>query len=159
MTEPDQDDPDSVMSDLVEYLVIQLPDLEALAMVGPAVIALHEDATIRILDLAAVTIDEFGSANEVPLGSLGPLGGLEDFAPQPGSLLSDRDVRLAALGLPAGTAGLVLVSEDRWAVTLEVAARRAGGRIVAGDRISAHRVGLALEHGTRSAHASESRDG
>lgn len=147
MTEPDHSDPESVMSDLVEYLVIQLPDLDALATVGPAIIALHEDATIRILDLVALTIDEFGIVSEFPLDSLGPIGGLEDFIPQHGSLLSARDIRLAALGLPAGTAGLVLVSEDRWASTLEVAARRAGGRIVAGDRISAHRIGLALAHG------------
>ena len=159
MTEPDHDDPESVLSDLVEYLVIQLPNLDALAAVGPAIIALHEASTIRILDLVAVTTDEFGSVNEFPLDSLGPIGGLEHFVPQHGSLLSSRDIRLAALGLPAGAAGLVLVSEDRWAATLEAAARRAGGRIVAGDRISAHRIGLALAHGPGPVQVAERRDG
>lgn len=159
MTEPDHSNPDQVMSDLVEYLVIQLPELGALATVGPAIIALHDDATIRILDLAAVTTDELGAVQEWPLDSLGPIGGLEDFVPQHGSLLSSRDIRLAALGLPAGTAGLVLVSEDRWAATLEAAALRAGGRIVAGDRISAHRVGLALAHGPEPVQVTERRVG
>ena len=159
MTEPDHSDPDFVMSDLVEYLVIQLPDLDALATVGPAIIALHEDSTIRILDLVAVTTDELGTVREFALDSLGPVGGLEHFVPEHGSLLSARDVRLAALCLPAGTAGVVLVSEDRWAATLEAAARHAGGRIVAGDRISAHRIGLALAHGREPVEAASRRDG
>ena len=51
------------------------------------------------------------------------------------------------LALPPGSAGLVLVTEDRWAAPLDGAARAVGGRIVAGERISAHRFELALAHG------------
>ena len=61
-------------------------------------------------------------------------------------LLSEHDIRLAALALPPGSAGLVLVTEDRWAASLDGAARRVGGRIVAGERISAHRLERALAY-------------
>jgi hypothetical protein len=64
-----------------------------------------------------------------------------------GSLLSENDIRLAALALPPGGAGLVLVAEDRWAAPLAEAARGVGGRIAAGERIPAHRVDRALASG------------
>jgi hypothetical protein len=35
---------------------------------------------------------------------------------------------------------VVIVTEDRWAKPLSTAARRAGGQIIAGDRIPASRV-------------------
>ena len=117
--EPDHNDQDQVLSDLVEYLVIQVPDLDSLASVGPAIIALTADSTIRILDLVAVTTDEFGSVHEIALDSLDGPRSTGAFVPQHGSLLSAHDIRLAALGLPAGAAGLVLVSEDRWAAPLD----------------------------------------
>jgi hypothetical protein len=37
-----------------------------------------------------------------------------------------------------------VLTEDRWATSLSMAARRAGGRIVAGDRIPPARVEAAL---------------
>ena len=141
----DHDD-DPVMSDLVEYLVIQVPDLHSLSSVGPALVALTADSTIRILDLVAVTTDELGGVHEVALDSV---PGLADLVPNVHlhhELLSSHDIRLAALALPSRSAGLVLVTEDRWAATLDGAARAVGGRIVAGERISARRFELALAH-------------
>ncbi len=76
LTEPDHDDHDPVMSDLVEYLVIQVPDLNSLSSVGPALTALTADSTIRILDLVAVTTDELGGVHEVGLDAVPGLAGL-----------------------------------------------------------------------------------
>jgi hypothetical protein len=44
-----------------------------------------------------------------------------------------------------GEVGLVVVAEDRWAKQLSTAARDAGGRIVAGERIPVLRVEAAVE--------------
>ena len=137
---------DPVMSDLVEYLVIQVPDLNSLSSVGPALTALTTDSTIRILDLVAVTTDELGGVHEVGLDAVPGLAGLVRFVHLHHELLSAHDIRLAALALPPRSAGLVLVTEDRWAASLDRAARAVGGRIVAGERISAHRFELALAH-------------
>ena len=146
MRAPDHNDRDPVMSDLVEYLVIQVPDLNSLSSVGSALAALTSDSTIRILDLVAVTTDEFGSVHEVDLDSVAGLVGIAPFVHLHDELLSAHDIRLAALALPPGSAGLVLVTEDRWAASLDGAARRVGGRIVAGERISAHRLERALAY-------------
>ena len=145
------DDEDPVMSDLVEYLVIQVPDLHSLSSVGPALVALTADSTIRILDLVAVTTDELGGVHEVGLDSV---PGLADLVPRVHlhhELLSAHDIRLAALALPPRSAGLVLLTEDRWAASLDAAARAVGGRIVAGERIPARRFELALAHAPASA--------
>jgi len=146
MRAPDHNDRDPVMSDLVEYLVIQVPDLNSLSSVGSALAALTTASTIRILDLVAVTTDEFGSVHEVALDSVTGLVGIAPFVHLHDELLSAHDIRLAALALPPGSAGLVLVTEDRWAASLDGAARRVGGRIVAGERISAHRLERALAY-------------
>ena len=151
MRAPHHDDPDPVMSDpvmsdLVQYLVIQVPDLKSLSSVVPALTALTADSTIRILDLVAVTTDEYGGVVEVGLDSVAGLADLVPFVHLHHELLSAHDVRLAALALPPRSAGLVIVTEDRWAASLDGAARRVGGRIVAGERIPAHRFELALAH-------------
>ena len=59
-------------------------------------------------------------------------------------MLSEHDIELASLALQRGTAGIVLVTEDRWAEPLAVAARQAGGQILGGERIPASRVESAL---------------
>ncbi len=144
MAEPVMADP--VMADLVEYLVIQVPHLDSLSSVGPALTALAADSTIRILDLVAVTVDELGGVHEVDVGAIDGLRDVAPFVHLFHELLSGHDIRLAALALPPGSAGMVLVTEDRWAASLDGAARRVGGRIVTGERIPAHRFELALAH-------------
>ena len=41
------------MADLVEYLIVEVPDLSALSSLVPALVELVETARIRILDLVA----------------------------------------------------------------------------------------------------------
>ena len=144
---PEDNDDEQVHSDLVEYLVIQVPDIASLTAVGPALHSLVATDTIRILDVVAVATDELGGVCELPLEAIGFVPPLPSCAHSNGSLLSEHDIRLAALALARGTAGLVLVAEDRWAVPLAAAARRVGGRITAGERIPHHRVERALAVG------------
>ena len=61
-----------------------------------------------------------------------------------GGMLSEHDLELASFALKPGMPGVVLVTEDLWAKSLSTAARRAGGQIVAGERIPASRVEAAL---------------
>jgi hypothetical protein len=69
-------------------------------------------------------------------------------------LLSWRDIERAAAALRPGSAGVVVVTEDRWAEPLSTAARLVGGRIVAGDRIPPDRIEAAL-----SPHVDEREEG
>jgi hypothetical protein len=104
---------------------------------------LVERAAIRILDLVVVTKDAAGAVSQVELDDIDSLAALhinDDF----GGMLSDHDIELAALAMRADTTGVIVVTEDRWAQPLSAAAQRAGGQIVAGDRIPAARVATVL---------------
>jgi hypothetical protein len=61
-----------------------------------------------------------------------------------GGMLTDHDIALASIALRPGTAGILVVTEDRWAESLSAAAQRAGGQIIAGERIPPARVNQAL---------------
>jgi hypothetical protein len=137
--------PDSwVLADLVEYLVIVVPAVDSLASVASALADLVAAEAIRIMDLVVVARQADGSVSIHEPEAVASLAGLADTAAETGGLLSDHDMELVALGLEPATVGLVVVTEDRWAQGLSMAARRAGGLIVAGERIPAARVEAAF---------------
>ena len=142
------DVPFGVTPDLVGYLIVTAPDLDSLAGIVPALGVLVEGKTIRILDLAVLVRDLDGTIAMVGSDTIDGLAALADQPEDIGGLLSEHDLELASFALARGTAALVLVTEDRWAEPLSSAARRAGGEIVAGERIPAIRVVAALAHRT-----------
>jgi hypothetical protein len=50
-------------------------------------------------------------------------------------LLGDQDIGLAANEMPAGTAAVMIVYENRWAAKLISAVRSNGGELIASERI------------------------
>lgn len=137
---PDGSDP-AVSTDLVEYLIVSVPERESLRGIVDALAGLVDDGTVRILDLVVVDRDGDGTVTVVEADSVPGLDGLGILTV---GLLGQHDIALAALAVEPGTVGLVVVTEDRWARPLSAAARGAGGRIVAGDRIPAQRVETTL---------------
>jgi hypothetical protein len=126
--------------DLVEYVVVALPELSSTVPVAEALKRLVESSQIRILDVVGVTSDAAGRVAAVEpefLPGLRVLHGLDAVA---GGLLSDDDIALACRDLPAGSSALIVVAEDRWAQQLADAARTSGGQIVGGERIPRHRL-------------------
>jgi hypothetical protein len=79
------------------------------------------DGTLRTL-----TTEELDPAE---VGDLGELAGASS------GLLGDEDAAAAAEALDPGTASLLVVYENLWSIPFSVAARRAGGQLVAGGRI------------------------
>ena len=135
---------DEVATDLVQYVVVVVPDQDALATVVPALAELVQTGKIRILDLVVLERDRGVPS---PCSSSRPSRAWRLCAHVEGELgdmLSDNDIALASHALRPGTTGIVLVTEDRWATPLSAAARRAGGLIVAGERIPPSRVAQAL---------------
>jgi hypothetical protein len=127
-------------TDLVEYLIIVVPDLEDVVGVASAASKLAASSTINILDAVAVVRGRDDAVVVHEVEDIQGLGPLDAARSQRDRWLSEHDVELAALALPPGSTGLVLVIEDRWAEPLSVAARAAGGQIVGGDRIPARRI-------------------
>jgi len=133
-------EPDVVAVDLIEYLIVEVPDLDALASLVPALAELVETAKIRILDLVAFEKDLDGVVTSLELDAVDSMAALKDVEGDVGGMLSEHDLELASLPLRSGTAGIILVTEDRWAEPLSLAAQRVGGQIIAGERIPASRV-------------------
>lgn len=133
-----------VVTDLVEYIVVSVPDLDSLAFVAPALAELVETGQIRVLDLVAVVRDGDRSVSVREVDSVESIAALRDVDGEVGGMLSEHDIALASLAFPPNSAGVVLVAEDRWAEPLATAARRAGGRIIGGERIPPSRVERAV---------------
>lgn len=138
------DQPEAVATDLVEYLIVSTADLDSLSMVATALAELVERAAIRVLDLVVVVKDLDGATAARELDGLDSMNALRVVTGDVGGMLSDHDIELASVAVRPGTAGVILVTEDRWAAPLSRAARLAGGQIIAGERIPASRVQLAL---------------
>ena len=136
----ESDQPDTVAADLIEYLIVEVPDLNALSSLVPALAELVETARIFILDLVAFEKSADGSVTALELDAVVSLAALRDVDGEVGRMLSEHDLELAALALRPRSAGIILVTEDRWAQPLSVAAQRAGGQIIGGERIPASRV-------------------
>lgn len=137
---------DEVATDLVQYVVVVVPDQGALATVVPALAELVQTGKIRILDLVVLERNLEGAVNVLEFEAVESIADLRDVEGELGGMLSANDIALASHALRPGTTGIVLVTEDRWAAPLSAAARRAGGLIVAGERIPPSRVEQILAH-------------
>ena len=132
--------PDTVATDLVEYFIVAVPDVQSLAGLGPALVELVRRAAIRILDVVILVKEDDGAVTVFELDTVDSMAVLRELDDEIGGMLTDHDIQLASLAVRPGTTGVVIVTEDRWAEPLSNAARRAGGQIIAGDRIPASRV-------------------
>ena len=134
----------SIDSDLVQYVLMVVPDLDALAAIAPAFADLVETEAIRILDVVVAARGADGALTVLEVEDVPSLGRLMEVEGEFGGLLSDHDIELVSLTLRAGEAGMIVVTEDRWAEAISSSARRAGGTIIAGERIPRSRVQAAL---------------
>lgn len=141
--------PSQVDPDLVEYMLIGVPDLAGVDEVADALGRLVQADRIRILDIVAVIPNADGSCLTVEPEAVAGLTQLRDVDGEFGGLLSHNDVAMASAELPTGSAAVLLVAEDRWAGNLSRAARMVGGRIMGGERIPRHRwENVVLEEGS-----------
>ncbi len=135
--------------DLVEYVVVSVPDLSSTVGVASAIRELVESSRIWVLDLVGVVSSPDGRFTAVEPELLSGLAELRSVEGEVGGLLSEDDIALACRALQPGTSALILVVEDRWAQVLADAARHSGGRVIGGERIPRHRLEQA--HRSRTA--------
>jgi hypothetical protein len=133
-----------VDADLVEYVVVGVPDTGSLELIARALTDLVDVSAIRILDVVVLAKAADGTVDVLEVGDVDSLTALGQTEGWYGGLLSSHDVALVATTLAPDSAAVVLLAEDRWAEPLAQAARTAGGRLLGGERIPRNRVQAGL---------------
>jgi hypothetical protein len=139
----------AIASDLVEYLVLSVPEPAAMAVVAAEIVRAVDAAAIRVLDLVVLRVDELGAMEILDTGTVGELQAVVAQAVHHEVLLSQHDLELISLVLHPGDCAVVVVAEDRWAVPLAEATRSVGGEVRAGERIARDRIETALAGAAR----------
>ena len=89
----------TVAADLIEYLIVEVPDLDALASLVPALAELVETAKIRILDLVAHREDpRDGAVAALELDAVDSMTALMDVDGEVGGMLSRARHRAGIAG-------------------------------------------------------------
>lgn len=134
--------------DLVGPIDCVLLDFDAqqpLNEVADALDGVIESGIIRLYDILAVRKDADGDVTGVEVGDLGDDVGLARFAGARSGLLDADDVAAAGAAMQAGTAAVLLLYENAWAVPVVAATRRAGGVAFAVSHVTGQQINDALD--------------
>jgi hypothetical protein len=121
----------------VDYALFEFPDEHATGEAAQAVLDLVDAGMVRIYDITAIRRATDGTVDVFEMSAF-PGEGNASFAALSGAqsgILDADDVADAAAVLEPGTLAVLVVYENAWLTPFVQAADRAGGRLVAGDRI------------------------
>jgi hypothetical protein len=135
------------MSDLeetgaIDYYLIEFRGKEINGELVPPLLDLVDRRLIRILDALILFKRADGSYDALTTEKLDPsqVGELGALRGASSGLLTDEDAADAAATLEPDSAGLLVVYENLWSVPFAVAARKAGGQVVASGRIQVQAI-------------------
>jgi uncharacterized membrane protein len=136
----------------VELAVIEFPGSKFTGEIAPALADLIDRGIVTILDLVFVTKDLDGEVESIELMNLEDeiAAPFRDLDGEVNGLLSDADLQAAGAALSPGSSAVLIVWENTWARELTGAVVRAGGRLVAHDRLDAATVQEALSANSAS---------
>ena len=113
----------------------------------PLLLDLVDKGIIRVLDVMFVIKNDDGTFSGFEAQGLESkgVGDFNVFEGASSGLLGDADAALAADALEPGTAAVMIMYENRWAIPFANAVRRNGGMLIANERIAAEDVLEALD--------------
>jgi Family of unknown function (DUF6325) len=126
----------SIDPQLVEYLVVVVPDERSIHPVLDAFEALASGPQIVVLDAAVVTRDLAGSIAVTEL----PASRRPSLLATPLGVLSQHDLKLVGQAIQPGDLAIVVVVQDEWARPLAEAVHAVGGHVAGGERIPPARL-------------------
>lgn len=131
----------------IDWLLIEFHGKEINGELVPPLLELVDRRLIRILDVLILIKRDEGDFDTLTTSDLDPAatGDLGPLAGASSGLLSEDDARDAASALEPDSAGLLIVYENLWSVPFAVAARKAGGQLVASGRIPVQAILAALD--------------
>ncbi len=131
----------------IDYMVVEFPGGRMTGEGLPLLADLVDRGIIRVLDLLFVSKGLDGSVTGVRLADLDADGTLDLtlFDGVRSGLLGDEEIVEAGSVLEPGSAGGILVYENRWAAPFAAALRRGGAQLVANGRIPVQALLAAAE--------------
>jgi hypothetical protein len=136
------------MTGPVDIAIISFPGNKFNGDVVPALKALVDDGTVRILDLVFVNKDADGNVQSIEINDDAAYGalGFDDIEGEIEDLLTLEDIASAAEMLDRNSSAALLVWENTWAERFAKAVRDSKGHLVAFERIPATVVLEAVEY-------------
>lgn len=120
----------------IDYVVIGFADAKFTGEGLPILLDLVAKGVIRILDAEMIKVNDDGSFVRLSAQDLDATGGIWELMTGWGSeLLTQEDVDAVGAMLAPGSAAAVIVYENTWAGPFTAAMIRAGGELVAFDRV------------------------
>ena len=132
----------------IDIVVIGYPaDAPMTGEAVPLLMDLVDRGIIRVLDVLFVKQNDDGTVSGFEAGDLDgdAIGDFKVFEGASSGLLSEDDVAHVGETLAPGSAGVMIVYENRWAAPFAAAVRRNGGVLVANHRITAQELMDALD--------------
>jgi hypothetical protein len=121
----------------VELLAIEFPGNEFRGEILPAMKALVDQGTIRIIDLVFITRDESGVVHSRELTELEPdlMVSWDPLVDDVLGLLSGDDIEAIGHSLRLNSSAALMLFENVWATEFRDAVVRANGKLVISERI------------------------
>jgi hypothetical protein len=131
----------------VDYMVVEFPPETAnfTGEIAAELARLAEAGTIRILDLLVLRKDDDGEIEAFEIDDLETASEIVQLEAQVAEILAAEDVAHLAEAMENGTTAGVVVWENRWAAPFASAVRRAGGQLIATDRIPIQAIIASIE--------------
>jgi hypothetical protein len=131
----------------IDWILLEAPDKTIGGALVPPLLDLVERRLIRVIDVLVLVKRGEGDVDVLTTSDLDPevVGDLGELAGASSGMLTADDAAEAAALMAPHSLGLFLVYENTWAVPFAVAARKAGGQLVAHGRIPTQALVAALD--------------
>jgi hypothetical protein len=131
----------------IDWFLIEAHDKEINGELVPPLLDLVDRRLIRIIDVLVLVKRSEGDFDALTTSDLDTqlVGDLGALAGASSGLLSEEDAAAAASLMQPNSIGLCIVYENLWSVPFAVAARKAGGQLVANGHIPTQALVAALD--------------
>jgi hypothetical protein len=131
----------------IDWFLIEAPDKQINGELIPPSLDLVDRRLIRILDVMVLVKRQDDDFDALTTADLDPaqVGDLGALAGASSGLLSDDDAADAAALMQPDGLGLLIVYENLWSIPFAVAARQAGGQLVAQGHVPTQALVAALD--------------
>jgi hypothetical protein len=123
----------------VEYIAIAFPGNKFSGEIIPAIKALQDSGTIKVIDLVLITKDDDGNVGAIELADAGPetQATFAALGVETRNLLGEEDFEDIGSALDPNSTAALMIWENVWAAEFAKSLRNANGILIANGRIPA----------------------